>query len=193
MRHNLMINSKTWINKSVIHCIFRWQPCKCLRWTVSNVLVKLERHSVITILQLVFGNRLVVCITSLGCYTSHSRITTKIHLKPLAKIVSERWPSASLGMQPGLYCGVVSIQLGRRAYLVIRDWLPFHAKRCYTSYDWNGRPIAFVNLKVIVVILLVILQLEGLRRLAGLKHRSFYPIKVFFKLLSIRRTALISS
>jgi len=111
--------------------------CKYLCGTVSNVLVKLEGHSVITILQLVSGHRLVVCIASLGCHTSHTGSTTKIHLKPLIKIISERWPSASLGMQPGLYCGVVSIQLGGRAYLVIRDWLPSHAKRCYTSYNWN--------------------------------------------------------
>lgn len=112
--------------------------CKYLCWTVSNVLVKLESHSVITVLQIVFGYRLVVCIASLGCHTSHTRSTTKIHLKPLVRIVSERWPSASLAMQPGLYCWVVSIQLGGCAYLVIRDWLPFDAERCNTSYNWNS-------------------------------------------------------
>lgn len=58
-----------------------------LRSTISRFLVDMKCIPVITVLQFVFGHPLLEPIPSLSRDSSHSGVSTKIHLKPLVQII----------------------------------------------------------------------------------------------------------
>ena len=101
--------------------------------------VHFEDHSIIAVLQPVLSHPLIESISPLSRYTSHCGVTTKIHLKPLLKIVLKSGPASNFAstcfeMQPGLYCSMVVVPLWRSAYLGIGNCSTVHTKSSHATW-----------------------------------------------------------
>ena len=77
----------------------------------SCFLVCLEDESIITVLYHVLGHPLADGFSSLSCYSCYYGVGTKIHLKPLVRIIFQSGPARAVGvtMQSGLVCTMIII------------------------------------------------------------------------------------
>ena len=116
-------------------------------------LVKVEVNPRMAKLYSVFCHPLIESIYPLCCYTRHNCFTSKVHLKPLIKIVLESRPPpifttyGCLSVQPGLCWSTIIIQLWGGRYLRIRDEFTLHAEGGYTAWICREKHIADIATK----------------------------------------------